>query len=78
MRGAQRLRTAISHTVNETCAQSRRYVRFEYFSFFHLPSTKNTQEMALKHQWLLSYNCYGGYKPKELENYKTVHCKFFL
>lgn len=32
----------------------------------------------MKHQWLLSYNSYAGYRPKELENYKTVRCKFFL
>lgn len=34
--------------------------------------------MAFRHELLLNYHCYGGFKPKELENYKTVRCKFFV
>lgn len=33
--------------------------------------------MAYRHELMWNYHCYSGYKMKELENYKTVRCKFF-
>lgn len=33
--------------------------------------------MAYRHELLKNYHSFNGYKTKELENYKTVRCKFF-
>jgi hypothetical protein len=34
--------------------------------------------MAYRHELLRNYHYYNAFKPKEVENYKTVRCKFFV